>query len=110
MKFITAFAMAALMSLAPLTWVNAQSPTPATSPTASQQSKKHGKWGFDPLKVLAFMTRRLNLTQEQQDKILPILQQEANALNSSREQIHAILTPDQLRLLHRGHRDWNHRG
>jgi periplasmic protein CpxP/Spy len=58
----------------------------------------HGK-GHDPEYYLEKLTEKLSLTQEQQDKILPIMEEKHQKMKDMREQamgqIEALLTPEQ---------------
>ncbi len=101
-KLTTTLAAATLISLSSAGWVSAQAAASGSTPAASQEYKHHGRRHFDPDAVLARMTKKFGLTKEQQDKILPILQSEAATIKSSRAQIKAVLTPDQLKMLHGG--------
>lgn len=102
------------------------------APAQGQQAPEHGRRRMDPDKQLAGMTKRLNLTADQQNQIRPILtdrQQQMQALWSnqsisredrmakmktiredSRAKIEAVLNSDQKQKfeeMHQQHRQQN---
>ena len=112
-KFITTLITATAISLSSALWVNGEDATPAASPAKSAMTqacpKHHGH--KTPDKILAHMTRRLDLTKAQQDKILPLLESEADTVKTTHKQIFALLTPDQQKkLAEMRHKRWNHNG
>ena len=123
-KLVTTLITTLFLAASGVCRVNAQSAAPSTTP-AFVPDGKHEHRTFDPEKKLAHMTKRLDLTQQQQAQILPVLQQEAQTLKSLKEnaslsqeqkraqihdsfkathkEIYAFLTPDQQKKMHEMH-------
>jgi len=134
LKFKLLFAAALLSSTIAFAQTSDQS-APAQSPAPAQPSARQGR--HDPVEGrLRNMGKQLNLTDDQKEKIKPLLQQETDQMKSlqadtsltpqqkrkkAREvhlqyepQIRALLTPEQkeklqdMRANGRGRRQWRH--
>lgn len=122
---VAALALGAVLLAAPLTGLaqdNTSAPPPANDQTTSQGTGRHAHMRHaDPAKRLQWMSKKLNLTDEQKTKLQPIFQDEFQQMKAVREdtslsreqkrgkmkQIHetfhpqvlAVLTPDQQQKL-----------
>jgi Spy/CpxP family protein refolding chaperone len=92
-KSVAALIVVTILAASPFCRVNAQSATPAATAPSISGEGRHEHRNLDPEKRLEHMTKRLDLTQQQQVQILPVLQQEAQTIKSLKD--NATLTGEQ---------------
>jgi len=103
--------------------------------TQEQAAPEHGRRHFDPAKRAEMLGKQLNLTSDQQGKVLDVLKSEQSQMESlrsdtslsqedrhskmmdihktSNDQIRALLTPDQQKKfdeMQSRHQHWGHQG
>jgi periplasmic protein CpxP/Spy len=103
--------------------------------TQGQAAPEHGRRHFDPAKRAEMLGKQLNLTSDQQGKVLDVLKSEQSQMESlrsdtslsqedrhskmmdihktSNDQIRALLTPDQQKKfdeMQSRHQHWGHQG
>jgi len=106
-----------------------------SSNNQEQTAPEHGRRHFDPAKRTEMLTKQLNLTSDQQGKVLDVLKSEQSQMESlhsdtslsqddrrakmmdihktSNDQIRALLTPDQQKKfdeMQSKHEHWGHQG
>jgi protein CpxP len=88
-RYLCSLALTGLLATGALYAQEPAAAPPADSGMAQQDSDqgtggRHGGHGMDPVKTLDRMTRRYNLTSDQQNQIRPILQDQQQQMQSLR--------------------------